>query len=132
MIKIFSLVLDLLELPFWPGHISLAEKIIENPNYKIISFCSYWFLYFAFQDFLLEKISQEDFIALGDDFGKLYDYQNNPIFVKESLVYWLKNEVNQYANSLIVFPKEDKKYLEKMIPSLIKILDDIKSQIFYV
>jgi hypothetical protein len=36
---------------------------------------------------LLGKISQEEFVAFGDSFGKLYEYQNNPIFAKEALVY---------------------------------------------
>lgn len=132
MIKIFSLVLDLLQIPFSAEYLSLAEKMIEIPNRKIISFSSQWFVFFAFQELLLKKISEEEFVALGDNFGNLYNYQNAPIFVKEALIYWLVHEPESYADAYILFPKEEKSYLEKTIPSLLAILKKIKSQIFYV
>jgi len=37
-------------------------------------------VFFAFQELLLGKISQDDFISLGDMFGNLQDYQINPAF----------------------------------------------------
>lgn len=132
MIKLFNLLLDLLQIPFSTEHLLLAEKLIKTPDHKIISFYTYWFVFFAFQELLLGKISEEEFIAFGDSFGDLYKYQNNPIFVKESLVYWLLNEADIYSNSFILFPKEEQIYLEKEIPSLISILKKIKSQIIYL
>lgn len=132
MIKVFGLVLELLQISFSPEHIVLAEKLIKDPNHKIVSFYANWFVFFVFQEMLLGKISQEEFVALGDSFGHLYQYQNNPVFAKEALVYWLINEPQTYENSFILFPKEEKTYLEKSIPSLESILKKIKSQIFYM
>ncbi|AHB41534.1 hypothetical protein P148_SR1C00001G0744 [candidate division SR1 bacterium RAAC1_SR1_1] len=132
MIKIFGLVLDLLQIPFSAEYVSLAEKMIENPDYKIVSFSSQGFVFLAFQELLLKKISEEEFVALGDSFGNLYHYQNTPIFVKEALLYGLVHEPESYANTYILFPKEEKVYLEKAIPSLLTIVKKIKSQIFYV
>ncbi len=132
MIKIFTLVLDLLQLKFNDSFLLAAEELIEKPDLRIFSFVDKWFVFFAFQEMLLGKISQEDFVALGDSFGNLYAYQNNPMYPKEALVYWLQSEANHYAHSLILFPKEEKQSLEKAIPSLESVLKKIKSQIFYV
>ncbi len=132
MIKTFTLVLDLLQLPFNDSFLLAAEKLVETPDLHIISFVDRWFVLFAFQEMLLGKISQEDFVALGDSFGNLYAHQNNPMYSKEALVYWLQSEPNHYTNSLILFPKEEKQSLEKAVPSLESVLKKIKSQIFYV
>ncbi len=132
MIKIFTLLFDLLEVPFNDNSILTAEALIKNPDLRLISYFDKWFIFFAFQDFLLGKISQEDFISIGDSFWSLYINQNNPVFAKEALAYWLKSDPNKFKNSLILFPKEEKLYLEKLFPSLDSILKKIKSQIFYV
>lgn len=132
MIKTFTLVLDLLQIPFNSGYISLAERLIEKPDVKLISFFEKGFVFFAFQELLLGKIANEDFISIWDSFGKLYDYQTNTVFAKEALVYWLKNEVQNYKNSYIVLDKKDQIYIEKSIPWLDSVLDGIKSQIFYL
>lgn len=132
MIKLLNLLLDLLQIPFSTQHLELAEKLINKPSSKIISFYNQGFVFFAFQDMLLGKISQEEFVALWDTFWNLYNYQNNPIFAKESLVYWLMYDTDIYADSFILVSKEEKDYLENKIPSLIDILDKIKSQIIYL
>ena len=132
MIKTFTLVLDLLQIPFNSNYIRLAEKLVEKPDVKLISFFEKGFIFVMFQELLLWKISQEDFISVGDCFGKLYDYQTNPIFAKEALVYWLQNEPQNYQNSYIVLDKKDQIYVEKSIPWFASILNEIKSQIFYL
>lgn len=132
MIKIFTLVLDLLQIPFNSSYISLAEKLVEKPNVKLISFFEKGFVFIMFQELLLWKISQEDFVSVGDSFGKLYDYQTNTVFAKKALVYWLKNEPQNYQNSYIILDKKDQIYIEKSIPWFDSILSEIKSQIFYL
>lgn len=132
MIELFKLVLDLLQIKFSDQHISLAEKIIKDPKNKIISFYDKGFLFFAFQDMIIWKIIQDEFVALGDSFWILYNYQNNPVLARESFVYWLKNEPKYYYNSFIVFSKDDKSYIEKTIISLDTILKKINSQIFWL
>jgi hypothetical protein len=132
MIKIFTLALDLLQLPFHEKHLLLAQKLIDKPDVMMFSFCDTWFIFFAFQDLLLGKISQEEFVAFGDSFWKLYEYQNNPILVKEALVYWLTNKPQQYQNSYIILNKKDQLSIEKSLPWLDTLLKKIKSQIFYI
>jgi hypothetical protein len=39
MIKIFTLALDLLQLPFHENHLLLAQKLIDKPDVTIFSFC---------------------------------------------------------------------------------------------
>jgi hypothetical protein len=53
MIKIFTLVLDLLQIPFNSSYISLAEKLVEKPNVKLISFFEKGFVFVMFQELLL-------------------------------------------------------------------------------
>ncbi len=125
----------MLQLSFSPDstqYILFAEQLVEKPDSKIISFYYQWFVFFAFQDMLIGKISQEEFVALGDSFGKLYEYQHNPVFAKESFVYWLLHHPKDYEHSYILFSKQDKEFLEKSIPLLDIILKNIKSQIIYL
>lgn len=124
--------MDLLQIPISDQHLILAEDLIKNPNRKIISFYAQWFIFLAFQDLLLGKMSQEDFVALGDTFWNLYHNQNNPIFAREALVYWLLHESETYANTYIIVSKYEKTTLEEEIPSLATILKKIKSQIYYM
>lgn len=124
--------MSLLELPVSSEHDTLVDSLIQHPNTKILSFSSQWFVFFAFQQLLLEKITQEEFIAFGDSYGTLYDYQINPIFTKESLVYGLQQEPEHYMNTLIIVDKNNRSFIETMVPWLASLLKKIKSQIFYI
>jgi hypothetical protein len=81
---------------------------------------------------LLGKISQEEFVALGDTFGSLYEYQSNPVFAKEAFVYGLQNQNDEYKNVFVVLPIKDKLYIQKAIPNIDEILNKIESQIIYL
>lgn len=132
MIKYFTLVCDLLQLPISPQYISFAEQLVKNPHNKIISFSSFSYIFFAFQDFLLGTISQEDFVAFWDSFGTLYRYQSSPIFAKEALFYWLLYDSSVYEHCYIVFPLSEKEFLEENLPDIQIILKKLQSQIFYI
>lgn len=133
MIKIFSLVFDLLQLPITPEYTQFAEKLIDNPTTKIVNFHPQWFIFLAFQDLLLKKITQEDFVALGDSFWVLQKYQIlYPLHVFESLQYWLENDPQQYTNCSILIEKKNQKIVENNFPMLEKQLKDKKSQIIFL
>ncbi len=132
MIKYFTLVCDLLQLPISPQYVLFAEQLVKNPHNKIISFSSLSYIFFAFQDFLLGTISQEDFIAFWDSFGILHNYQSSSVFAKEALLYWLLHDPRVYEHCYIVVPLSEKEFLEESLPDIQTILKKLQSQIFYI
>lgn len=133
MIKIFSLVFELLEFPISKLHLLVAQKLIDKPDYNLISFHPQWFIFVVFKDFILDKISQEEFVAIGDSFGDLESNQVlSPLAALESLQYWLTTGSDIYENSIVLFPKENEWYAKKVFPTLIELLEKKWSQIMFL
>ncbi len=132
MTKILLLAFDLLDFPISDSVEKIGKILEENPQTRLISCWKSWFVFFAFQELLLGKISQDDFISLGDMFGNLQDYQINPAFDLWALIYALENDSKKFKDSLVLLPQDWKSSFDEHLDSLISILDENNIQIFYL
>ncbi len=128
MNKYLELVFSLLEIEK-DAFSDLAQLIEKNPNKKLVISHKYGFIFHAFQDFLNKKISQEEFIQIGDIDSLSYENRISSQDVLDSLLYEIQEKWACPKNTIFVL---DKKVIDStMIKNILsdKILEESSSSI---
>ena len=105
MLKYFSLLIDLLEIPNIDKYILVAEQIEKTPQLKLEVYHRHSFIFLWFQKLVNQEIQIEEFVSLWDLNSEKLDTLNlDSIVFSKALKYTIDQGIFQkeYTGSLII------------------------------
>ena len=104
MIRYMDLVLDLLDIDWGDQYRECIQYMVDHPHNCLYIHHPKAFVFEWFQQLLQGKITEEEFVAIGDSFLPVSSQNaeiSSDIFV-ESIIYGIKQNPTIYTNSIVI------------------------------